>query len=99
MSCPHCHNGVGADAETCKHCITAKGFMSSLDKAIELADKKDNKIKANELRLVRANLPEYPVMAVMEAEAVEMSAKFIEMIEQAFDVKPFMDANYKKVEV
>ena len=77
--------------------MTPKRFMSSLDKAIRKAGA-DNKTKKEAgLKAVRLNLPDYPVLAVMEAEAAKLNKKFIEMLYETFDVKPFMDVSYKTI--
>ena len=97
MNCPFCINGIvgiGPDAKPCKQCMTPKRFISSLDKAIRKAGLDENKVKEVGLKAVRLNLPDYPVFAVMEAEAANLNKKFIEMLYQTFDIKPFMDVSY-----
>ena len=100
MNCAFCVNGIvgiGADAKPCKYCMTPKRFISSLDKAIRKAVLDEKKKKEAGLKAVRQNLPDYPVLAVMEAEAAELNKKFIEMLYQTFDIKPFMDVSYNTI--
>tara|TARA_R110002020_G_scaffold441486_1_gene652292 strand:+ start:339 stop:659 length:321 start_codon:yes stop_codon:yes gene_type:complete len=100
MNCPFCVNGIvgiGPDAKPCKNCMTPKRFISSLDKAIRKASLDKKKKKEDGLRAVRLNLPDYPVLAAMEAEASKLNKKFIEMLYQTFDIKPFMDVSYNAI--
>jgi hypothetical protein len=62
-------------------------FMRSLNKAI-----KESKLRKQEhlhegMVAVKEFLPEYPVMALLEAEARELNAMFIKYLKEAFDVK------------
>ena len=77
--------------------MTPKRFISSLDKAIRKAGLDEKKKKEAGLKAVRLNLPDYPVLAVMEAEAAKLNKKFIEMLYETFDVKPFMDVSYNTI--
>tara|TARA_Y100000310_G_scaffold129338_1_gene128481 strand:- start:67 stop:384 length:318 start_codon:yes stop_codon:yes gene_type:complete len=100
MNCPFCVNGIigiGPDAKPCKNCMTPKRFISSLDKAIRKAGLDEKKKKEAGLKAVRLNLPDYPVLAAMEADAAGLNKKFIEMLYQTFDIKPFMDVSYNTI--
>ena len=59
-----------------------------------------NPTKKSALKRIKNNLPDYPVMAMMEAESVSgkgavLSEDFIRMLRDAFDIKPFMDVKYR----
>ncbi|MHC4264356.1 MAG: hypothetical protein ACYSUK_00270 [Planctomycetota bacterium] len=73
--------------------MTPEKFLTSLDRAIKQCK---DQVKTEGLQRVRDNLPDYPVVAKMEAEAIGLSEKFIEMLVAAYDVKPFIDVAYKK---
>ena len=77
--------------------MTPKRFISSLDKAIRKAGLDEKKKKEAGLKAVRLNLPDYPVLAAMEADAAGLNKKFIEMLYQTFDIKPFMDVSYNTI--
>lgn len=98
MSCSYCvkgYVGTGKDRESCKHCMTPKRFIISVEKVIkDLKDSQPEKSKG--LQEVIDNLPEYPVMAVMVAEENGLNGKTIDIIKSIFDVKPFMDVSYQK---
>jgi hypothetical protein len=79
--------------------MTPEKFIASMDKAIKECEVKKDSPRLAKLKIIRSNLPDYPAMAVLEAEALGMGEKFTTMLQQAFDVKPFMDVCYKKVEV
>jgi len=47
---------------------------------------------------IKENLPDYPVMALMEAEVYEdFSESFIKMLKEAYDIRPFKDVKYKGI--
>ncbi len=98
-SCSHCHNGYirkNGVYVPCKHCITPERFEKTLNTAI--ANCGDDIIKKKTLRRIKNNLPDFPVMAMMEAENYgEFNKEFVEMLREAYDIKPFMDVKYKEL--
>lgn len=99
MNCIHCNGGFYSNGKPCRYCMTPDRFIAALDKAIRECDAKKDRPRLEKLKAVRHHLPEYPVMALMEAEGYGLADDFVGMLQQAFDVKPFMDVSYKKVEV
>jgi len=97
--CEYCHEGYtqkNGIYTPCKHCITPERFSKTLETAI--SNCKDP-VKKKALRRIKANLPDYPVMALMEAEFYGgLSGEFIKMLRIAFDIKPFMDVKYRGIE-
>jgi len=78
----------------CKHCITPERFEATLNKAINNCGP-DSERKRTLLR-VKENLPDYAIMAVLEAENYgKFSKEFVNMLRSAYDLKPFMDVNYR----
>ena len=58
----------------------------------------ENDIKKSVLLKIKKNLPDYPVMACLEAEAYgQFGKEFVEMIKSAYDVKTFMDVKYREI--
>ena len=76
--------------------MTPERFEKTLNTAIsncanDLARKKT-------LIRIKRNLPEYPVVALMEAESHGgFSKEFITMLKEAYDVRPFEDVTYKEI--
>jgi len=97
--CKHCESGYvkkNGVYTPCKYCITPERFEKTLHTAIANCD--DDIIKKKTLRRIRDNLPEYPIVALMEAEHYgKFSPDFISMLKEAYDVKPFMDVTYKGI--
>ena len=96
--CDYCHEGYTQKNGIyipCKHCITPARFSKTLDTAI--ANCQDS-IKRRVLIRIKRNLPDYPVMALLEAESyIDLSGEFVKMLRSAFDIKPFMDVKYKEI--
>ena len=79
-----------------KHCITPDRFEQTLKKAINNCGV--DIVKKKVLLNIVQNLPDYPVVALMEAEEYgQFSKDFINMLKEAYDIKPFMDVKYKGV--
>lgn len=65
-------------------------FLNTLDKAIkDCARNKNNKKLEKDLRAIRDFLPDYPVMAVLEAEVRGMKDDFVIMLSDSFKILPF----------
>ena len=96
--CPHCQEGYtkkNGVYTPCKHCITPDRFYKTLEKAITSCT---DPIKKKALRNIKSNLPDYPVMALLEAEFYGgLGQDFIKMLKEAFDIKPFMDVKYRDI--
>tara|TARA_R100001509_G_scaffold158419_1_gene123581 strand:+ start:319 stop:627 length:309 start_codon:yes stop_codon:yes gene_type:complete len=96
--CKYCEEGYvkkNGVYTPCKHCITPDRFQVTLEKAI--ANCADS-MKKKALIKIKENLPEYPVVALMEAEHYgKFSKEFISTLKQAYDIKPFMDVVYKPI--
>ncbi len=96
--CDYCHEGYtqkNGIYTPCTHCITPERFGKTLATAI--TDCKDP-AKKSALRRIKANLPDYPVMALLEAEFYgELSGEFVKMLRIAFDIRPFRDVKYKEI--
>ena len=55
-------------------------------------------LKKRALVRIKYNLPDYPVVALMEAEDYgKFSKDFVDMLKNAYDIKPFMDVEYKSI--
>lgn len=96
--CRHCQEGYikkNGVYSPCKHCITPDRFYKTLETAISTCT---DPLKRKALRMVKANLPDYPIMALLEAEFYGGLGKdFNTMLMEAFDIKPFMDVKYKEI--
>jgi len=97
--CKYCEEGYvkkNGVYTPCKHCITPERFEKTLNTAI--ANCGSDFLKKKILLRIKQNLPDYPVMALMEAEHYgKFSKDFIRMLKEAYDVKPFMDVIYKPI--
>lgn len=81
---------------TCPYCLSEDKLLIAIKRAIK-DSKKDKKFSlAEKLQSVLNFLPEHPVMAAMEAEALDLPDNFIIMIQDSFEVRPFMDVEYSK---
>ena len=98
--CSHCEQGwvkKNGVYTPCKHCITPDRFEKTLQTAINNCGSKDLARKKVLLN-IQENLPDYPVLAYMEAESYgKFNKDFISMLKDAYDVKPFMDVKYKPI--
>ncbi len=80
----------------CPYCITEEKLLAAIKQAISDA-KKDGKAELSiKLQAVLSFLPEYPVMAVLECEALDLPENFVIMIQDSFGIRPFMDVEYHK---
>mgnify|MGYP001193165491 CR=1 FL=1 len=93
--CEHCHGRQFIKNVPCLYCMTEEKLMNSLKRAIADSKKEGKKELAGKLQIVLDHLPEYPVMAIMEAEYLELNTSLVLMIRDSFDVLPFGDQTYK----
>ena len=97
--CRHCQEGyirTNGVYLPCRECITPQRFEKTLATAINNCE--NDTLKRKALIRIKENLPEYPVMALLEAEAYEkFSKEFVDMLKAAYDIKAFMDVMYKKI--
>ena len=98
--CKHCEEGYvkkNGVYSPCKHCITPQRFEKTLRTAIANCD--NDIIKQKALRRIKENLPDYPVVALMEADNYgKFNKSFTSMLKEAYDIKPFMDVTYRGIE-
>lgn len=98
--CKHCTDGYKTEnglCLPCKYCITPARFEKTLETAIANCGK--DAIKRKTLIRIKNNLPDYPVMALLEAEGyAKFSSEFIFMLKEAYEIRSFMDVTYKKTE-
>lgn len=97
--CKHCTDGYRSQNGIylpCKYCITPSRFEKTLETAI--ANCGDDVERKKTLIRINNNLPEYPVMALLEAESYgKFSKDFIFMLKEAYEIRSFMDVKYKKI--
>jgi hypothetical protein len=95
--CVHCKDGYmkkNGILVPCKYCITPERFEATLEKALKNCGPDSERKRV--LRRVQSNLPNYPIMAVLEAENYgKFSIEFVSMLRNAYDLKPFMDVKYR----
>tara|TARA_X000001036_G_C20379480_1_gene683991 strand:- start:120 stop:434 length:315 start_codon:yes stop_codon:yes gene_type:complete len=95
--CTNCEQGwvkKNGVYSPCKHCITPDRFEKTLKTAIQNCGNDYERKKA--LLVIEKNLPEYSVVAYLEAESYgKFNKEFVSMLRDAYDVKPFMDVKYK----
>ena len=97
--CEYCNNGKvkqGKSVRDCPYCMSATRLVDALRKTITDDRKEGKKDHADKLQLVLNHLPEYPVVAVLEAEYLGLNSSLILLIQDTFEVLPFGDQNYKK---
>ena len=83
----------------CKHCMTPERFQKTIDTAIKNCNVVSDGKRKQALITVKNNLPDYPVMALLEAEHYGgFTTDFIEMLRDAYHIKPFKDVNYKGID-
>ena len=73
---------------TCTFCVGRQRFMSSLTNAIKQAKRGKRQQLEEDLIAVKSLLPEYPVMAMLEAEARGLRRDFMTFIMDTFDIRP-----------
>lgn len=97
--CTYCHDGYikkGGVYTPCNHCISPERFEKTLTVAINNCG--SDMLKKRALVRIKYNLPDYPVVALMEAEDYgKFSKDFVDMLKNAYDIKPFMDVKYKNI--
>jgi len=81
----------GMSAMTCPFCAGRQKFMAHLKQAIKQARLTKRKSLKEDLLAIHNLLPDYPVMAVLEAEARGMRHDFINFIKESFDVRPMQE--------
>jgi DNA-directed RNA polymerase subunit RPC12/RpoP len=81
----------GFSAMTCPYCAGRQKFMAHLKQAIKQASAGKRKTLKEDLVAVHELLPEYPVMACLEAEARGLRRDFIDFIMESFDVRPLRE--------
>ena len=95
IKCEHCNDRQvlqqGKKLTACPYCMTEERLISSINRAIVDAKKEGKTPLADKLQLVLNFLPESPVMAIMEAEALGLNNSLILMIRDAYHVLPFGD--------
>ena len=92
MKCPYC-NDKGyiqrGDTTVACSCVDGSKIIKGMRSAIRDFEKCGKHESAQNLVAVLMFLPDYPVVAVMEAEAQGLHEDFILMIRDAFHIKPF----------
>lgn len=100
IKCERCNNRQyitqGKKMVPCPYCVTEEKLMASFKRAISDAKKEGKSELAGKLKQVLSFLPEYPIMAILEAEALEMNENIVLMISDSFRILPFGDIEYKK---
>lgn len=96
--CEHCNDGKikqGKTLKVCPYCITEDRLMAALKRTIADYKKEGKNDYAGKLQIVLGHLPEYPVMALLEAEYLGLSNSLIMLIRDSFQVLPFGDQIYE----
>lgn len=97
--CEYCKNGKvkqeKGDVDYCPYCMSSTRLVEAIKRTITDSKKKGEKELAGKLQIVLNHLPDYPVMAILEAEYLGMNSSLILMIRDSFEVLPFGDQNYK----
>lgn len=96
--CEHCKNGKikkGKRTVNCPYCMSENRLVAAIKKTITDSKKEGKNEFAEKLQIVLNHLPEYPVMAILEAEYLEMNPNLILMIRDSFEILPFGDQTYK----
>jgi|14_taG_2_1085336.scaffolds.fasta_scaffold25874_1 hypothetical protein len=84
----------GGQDSRCPDCLTPERFITILQRAILEAKRTGKKKKREDLEAVLANLPRFPVMAMMEAEARNFSEEFMTTLKRSLRVREFGDQKY-----
>ena len=102
QKCQHCTEGyvkTNGIYTPCRHCITPERFQKTIEQAIKNCDLTTDYERKGALTRVKENLPDYPVMAVLEAEHYGgFSKDFMQMLKEAYGINPFKDVKYKGFE-
>jgi hypothetical protein len=91
--CPHCQDKgmilTNTSVVVCNHCLQPDEVLEALHITIKKAVA-DSKFEfAFNLQAILAFLPEYPVIAVMEAEERNMDHFLTDTLRKTFQVMPF----------
>lgn len=101
MKCETCKDAKVIDKKgkfvPCPYCMTEEKLVKAIKGAIKDFRKEKNDAQADKLQKVLDFLPDYPVMAIMEAEALDLNPNISLMIRDTFGTLPFGDVSYKKV--
>lgn len=79
----------GEVIETCTHCLNTHSFFEALNLAISNSKKAKNNQQTDGFKAVKSFLPDYPVMAYLEAEARGLNDNFLELLQSTFNILPF----------
>lgn len=79
----------------CPYCMNPTKLETSIDRAIKDCGKKDKKL-GEKLKIVRSFLPDYPIIAMLEAENLELNQNLILLIRDTYGILPFGDVKYKE---
>jgi hypothetical protein len=99
--CEYCQDGYvkkNGVLRPCQHCITPDRFQTTIETAIKNCVIAGDGQRKHALKEIANNLPDYPIMALLEAEHYGGFTKdFIEMMKDAYQIKPFKDVDYKGI--
>lgn len=89
--CPYCqgsgkiiHNG---EIKKCNYCNVGDNLITAIRDAAIICTKNGEYQQAYLLNRILSFLPDYPVLAVMEAEELDMDETFIELLRDSFNIK------------
>jgi hypothetical protein len=98
MKCEHCKDELtiqeGNKLVPCPYCMTSDRLMNSLKRAIADSKKDKKQELAQQLQSILNFLPDYPVMALLEAEHHKVNYNLILMIRDTYQILPFGDQSY-----
>jgi len=72
----------------CPYCTTEEKLIIAIKRAISDSKKGGREEFAKKLEKVLAFLPEWPIMAILEAQALSLPDNFIIMLQDSFSVLP-----------
>ena len=100
-SCKNCEGGYVKKNGLylpCADCITPARFEQILKTAISGCKGDSERLKA--LKRIQSNLPDYPVMALLEAEYYgRFKGNFTDMLIKAYKIRPFQDVKYNTTNI
>ena len=79
----------------CPYCMNPTKLETSIDRAIKDCLKGDKQL-GKKLAVIRSFLPEYPIIAILEAEHLGLNQNLILLIRDTYGVLPFGDVKYKE---
>lgn len=98
MKCERCKDQLtiqeGNRLIPCPYCMTVERLIKSIKGAISDSKKEKRHDQVAAFEAILSFLPDYPVMAIMEAEYHQVNFNLILMIRDTFDVLPFGDKEY-----